>query len=321
MRLLLFLPIAAAPRGGLGYSAGMLDPSQRRGTAPAVALLATVVFLWGFNWPVMKLALAEAPALWFSAARMAVAALSLFALQAALGAIRLPRRADLAVLASTGILQIALQNACINLALQRVPAGRSSVLAYATPLWVLPGAALFLGERVTGRRLIGLALGLAGLLLLFNPASLDWSDRRALDGNALLLAASLATAVPILHIRRHRWHSSAFEMAPWQCGLAAIVLVPMALLGEGRPEVAWHPMLGLAFLYAALPCSAFGMWAMTRFSRELPAMTTALGLLGVPVVGVLSSALALGEPVTLPLIGAQLLIAAGVAVGTPARAG
>jgi drug/metabolite transporter (DMT)-like permease len=299
----------------------MLDPSQRRGTAPAVALLAIVVLLWGVNWPVMKLALAAAPALWFCAARMATAALCLFALQAALGVLRLPRRADLAVLASTGILQVALQNACINLALQRVPAGRSSVLAYATPLWVLPGAALLLGEKVTGRRLAGLVLGLGGLLLLFNPASLDWSDRRAIDGNVLLLAASLATAVPILHMRRHRWHSSAFELAPWQCGLAAVVVVPIAMLLEGEPAVAWHPLLGLAFLYAALPCSAFGMWAMTRFSRELPAMTTALGLLGVPLVGVLSSALALGEPITAPLVAAQLLIAAGVAIGTPSRAG
>lgn len=290
------------------------------GRAAAMALLATVVLLWGVNWPVMKLALAEAPALWFSAARMAVAALALFALQAALGAVRLPRRGDLAVLATTGILQVALQNACINLALQRVPAGRSSVLAYATPLWVLPGAALVLGERVTGRRLAGLVLGLGGLLLLFNPASLDWSDPRALDGNALLLGASLATAVPILHIRRHRWHATAFELAPWQCLLAAIVVAPMAAMAEGMPKVAWHPLLGLAFLYAALPCSAFGMWAMTRFSRELPAMTTALGLLGVPVVGVLASAAALGEPITLPLAGAQLLIAAGVAVGTSGRA-
>ncbi|MFO1059808.1 MAG: DMT family transporter [Dongiaceae bacterium] len=299
----------------------MHTPPPTGSRATALALLCSVMLLWGLNWPIMKVTLAEVPAIWFCAARMAMASLSLFALQAALGAIRLPKRADLAVLASTGILQIAIQNACINLALQRVPAGRASVLAYATPLWVLPGAALLLGEKVTGRRLAALVLGLAGLLLLFNPASLDWSDGRALSGNALLLAASLATAVPLLHMRRHRWHATAFEMAPWQCGLAAVVVTPIALLAEGTPAVTWHPLLGLAFLYAAIPCTAFGMWAMTRFTRALPAMTTALGLLGVPLVGVLSSAVALGEPITATLVAAQLLIAAGVVIGTSSRDG
>ena len=299
----------------------MHTPPPTAGRATALALLGIVVLLWGLNWPIMKVTLAEVPALWFCAARMAMASLSLFALQGVLGGIRLPRREDLPVLASTGILQIAIQNACINLALQRVPAGRSSVLAYATPLWVLPGAALLLGERITGRRLAALGLGLGGLLLLFNPASLDWGDARALSGNALLIAASLATAVPLLHMRRHRWHATALELAPWQCGLAAVVATPIALLVEGLPAVAWHPLLGLSFLYAAIPCTAFGMWAMTRFTRALPAMTTALGLLGVPLVGVLSSALALGEPITGTLIAAQLLIAAGVVIGTASRAG
>ncbi len=162
----------------------------------------------------------------------------------------------------------------------------------------------------------GLAFGLGGLLLLFNPASFDWSNGAAILGNGLLIMAAVATAVPIVHMRKHRWRGSAFDLAPWQCGLAALALLPLAWGLEGTPAVAWSPRLALYLAYATLPCTAFAFWALTWFSRELPAMTTSLGLLGVPLVGVTTASLELGERLSPTLLGALALIAAGVAIGT-----
>src|SRR6185369_1825127 len=108
-----------------------------------------------------------------------------------------------------------------------VPVGRSIVLAYTTPLWVTPGAAIFLGERLSPRRAAGVALGLLGLVVLFNPFAFDWNDGNAVLGNLLLLLAALMWAASILHIRGHRWHSTPFQLAPWQALLAAILLLAM----------------------------------------------------------------------------------------------
>jgi drug/metabolite transporter (DMT)-like permease len=55
---------------------------------------------------------------------------------------------------------------------------------------------------------------------------------------------------------------------------------------------------------------------MAMVNRSLPAMTTSLGLLATPVVGTGSAHLMLGEPITLPLICAMVLIIGGIAVGT-----
>jgi hypothetical protein len=55
------------------------------------------------------------------------------------------------------------------------------VLGYTAPLWVVPGAHLILGERITGRRAAGVGIGVAGLATMFNPMAFDWNDRNA-DG-------------------------------------------------------------------------------------------------------------------------------------------
>ena len=74
-----------------------------------------------------------------------------------------------------------------------------AILADSSPLWVLPGAVLLFGERLTRWKLPGMILGIGGLIVLLNPASIDWSNRNVLLGNFLLLIAAgvwaVATAV------------------------------------------------------------------------------------------------------------------------------
>ena len=148
------------------------------------------------------------------------------------------------------------------------------------------------------------------------PAIVGCGDATEWLKDGLLVTAAVATAAPIVHMRKHRWRGSPGDLAPWQCAIAAAALLPLAWGMEGPPAVAWSPRLALLLAYATLPCTAFAFWALTWISKELPAMTTSLGLLGVPLVGVASASLELGEPLTSTLLGALALIAAGVAVGT-----
>jgi drug/metabolite transporter (DMT)-like permease len=203
----------------------------------------------------------------------------------------------------------------VSVGLQFVPAGRSIVLGYTTPLWVSAGARLFLGEALTRARVAGIATGLLGLAVLFNPSSFPWHDRAALTGNVLVLLGSFCWAASILHVRAHRWVSSPFELVPWQVLLATCTLAPLALMFEGLPRIDWSPRLLALLLYGGTAGIALPYWAMQIVNKNLPAITTALALLVVPVVGVACSALALGEPITAGLILAMLLIISGIAIG------
>ena len=198
----------------------------------ALALLTVVVLAWGFTWVVSKLLQYMTP-LWAVAARSAVAPRP-----AVIGTGAAPRgwpvRADIPVILSVGLLHMGAFAALVSLGLQHVPAGRSVVLAYTTPLWVIPAARLFLGEPIGPGRRAGLLLGLAGLLLIFNPLAFDWSDRAAIFGNALVLLAALCWAANIVYVRAHRWVTPPFELAFWQALLATVVLSAVAWARKAR---------------------------------------------------------------------------------------
>ncbi|QVQ25947.1 DMT family transporter [Achromobacter deleyi] len=285
----------------------------------ALLLLAVVVLAWGFTWVVSKLLLLHMTPLWAVAARSMAGTAALLALGLALRRVAWPVKADVPVILSVGLLHMGAFAALVSLGLQYVPAGRSVVLAYTTPLWVIPAAWLFLGEPIGRGRQAGLALGLAGLILIFNPLAFDWSNRDALLGNGLVLLAALCWAANIVYVRAHRWATPPFELALWQALLATGVLAAVALLAEGAPVVDWSAELGWLLGYGGVFGIAIAYWAAVNVNRSLPAGVTSIGLLGVPVFGLLCSAVILHEPLSASLLAGMALIVTGIAAGVLER--
>ncbi|MGQ3047413.1 MAG: DMT family transporter [Niveispirillum sp.] len=282
----------------------------------AVTLLVLVILLWGVNWPVMKQVVGHMPPISFVASRLLLGAVSLLIFTAALRQLRLPPRADLPVILSVGGLQMGVFTLLVTIAVQYVPAGRAGILAYTTPLWVVPLALIFLKEKVGWAKAGGLLVGLSGVAVLFNPAAFDWTQRPVLLGNGLLMLAALIWACNIVHVRRHRWVGTPLQLAPWQMMLAASLATIAALVTEDQSHIDWSGQLVVLLIYNGPIATAFCFWAMVTVNRALPAITTSLSVLGVPVVGLLSSALWLREPLTmtnlvgLGLIGGGLVLVA-----------
>lgn len=285
-----------------------------------VLALLVVVATWGLVWPVNKVLLESLSPYWLTAYRSAIATVALFVI--AIGSRRLivPARRDLPLIASIALLHMVGFVVLGNVGLELVSTGRAVVLAYTTPLWVTPAAAIVLGEKLTARRVIGVAIGVLGLVVLFNPLAFDWSDRRAVLGNLAILAAALLWAANIVHLRAHDWRATPFELVPWEMLLATIVLIPVALVSGPPPDVAWTPQLVALLGYSSVVGTALAYWAMAMAGKALPAMTTALGLLATPVVSIVVATLWLGEPVTLSLVVAVVLVLGGIALGIAGRA-
>jgi drug/metabolite transporter (DMT)-like permease len=281
----------------------------------ALLLFSVVVLMWGSNWAITKTLVQSVSPLWTAAIRSAIATVALFVVLLARRLFILPRRGDVPVILAVALLHMGAFSALVAFGLQFVPAGRSIVLGYTTPLWVAPGAWLFLRERAARSRLAGVGVGLAGLIIMFNPRAFDWSDSNALIGNGLILLAALCWAANILYVRAHAWISTPFQMVFWQALLATSVLSALALSIEGAPRADWSPPLAGAFLYAGICGTALAHWAMMVVNRSLPAVTTSLGLLATPVVGVATSTIFLGEAPGNSLIFAMAMILGGIAIG------
>ena len=173
---------------------------------------------------------------------------------------------------------------------------------------------LLLREPLGRLGALGVALGLAGVVVLFNPASFDWGDPVALFGNGLLLLAALSWAGAILHVRSRPDAAPPLALAPWTLLLAAVPVTGLALLREGLPPLSFDSYGWFALLYNIGPATAFGIWAVITVTRALPAVVTSLSFLGVPVWGLLLSAWWLEEPLTVAKLTGLGLILGGVAV-------
>lgn len=293
--------------------AGTEPPLMRR---PAVYLLAaSTVMALGLNWPIMSEGVELVPPLWLAAFRMAGAAIVIAIGIAAREGLRRPARADRPILLSVGLGRLALVTALVFVALSWVPPGRSSIVVYTSALWTAPLAVVFLHERLTRLRIVGVFTGIVGIVLLLEPWALDWSDSRLLLGLGMLLLAALINAASTVHIRGHRWNATPLQLMPWQLALAAIPITILALMGEGLPEIDWTTGTIGVVAYQILLGSAFGFWGLLTISRSLPSITANLLLMAVPVVGLLSSVVLVDEPLTPTVVCSLVLVLAGVGLG------
>lgn len=286
------------------------------GRMTSLALLAVIAVSWGLTWPVNKAMLFYTSPIWAVCIRYIVAVVVLAALTFALGRLRLPPREDLPVVFSVALLHMLGFGVLCSIGLQYVTAGRSVLLAYTTPFWVFPLARIVLGERLTMARLLAFTLGIAGLLLLVNPLSLDWTDRHILTGHALILIAAVLWACSIVYVRRHRWVTTPFDLLLWQALLITVLTAAVAFALEGPPQVNVTGGFLMLALYGGGIGTALAFWALNTVNRVLPATTTSMGLLGVPLLGVASSMLTLGEAIDVTSIAALVLIVGGIAVAT-----
>lgn len=281
-------------------------------------LLALLVIVWAVSWPVIKIGVASVPPIWFACWRYVIATVCLGALVAARRELAPPSRSDWRLVLVSGVLQMGTYSALTGLALTILPPGRASVLAFSTPIWVLPLAAWRLHERVSRRGLAGIALGLAGALLIALPA-FERGGVGQLASYAMLMAAAAAWAISIVFVRAHRFEASPLALAPWQALVAAAMLFPLAVVVEGPPTaIAGRGFAALA--YVGPVATAFAYWAVVEVGRRLPASTTSVALLATPSLGLLISALALGETVSVSLIVGIVAVGTGIRLAT-ARGG
>jgi drug/metabolite transporter (DMT)-like permease len=280
----------------------------------ALVLLGMVILVWGMNWPIMKLALNYVPPLTFAVARLVLGGVCLTAVLVARGRFRAPNGQDMPLVLSIGLFQLAAFLGFVHLGLMQVEAGRAVVLCYTTLIWVTPMAVLFLGERLTIMKSLGILFGLGGMFVLFNPSAFDWSDGAILLGNGFLIAGAVAWAICILHVRVHPFRLSPLQLAPWQMLVAIPPLALLAVIWEADATITWSATLWGALAFNGVLATGFALWAWLTLTRALPAITSSIGSLGVPVVGLAASALVLGETITLITGTGFALILAGLAL-------
>ena len=269
-----------------------------------LAALAAMVLIWGYSWVVMKIALRHAHPFDFSALRVGIAAALLFAIVAAR---RRPLRlADYRMAVMLGLVQVGLFVVLSQYALLEAGPGKTAVLVFTMPFWMIAFAHALLGERMHGAQWIAVALAFAGLMLIVAPWRLT-----SLAGSLLAVAAGAVWA--ITSVLSKKWPAAAADpllFTAWQLLVGFVALGVLALVHPHEP-VRWTGELVWSLLFSSFLATGIAWWLWTYVLANTPAGMAGLSALGIPVIAVLTSAIQLGErPPPLELAGMVAVLAA-----------
>lgn len=251
-----------------------------------------IAVFWGFNWPIMKVGLAEVPPWIFRASASLVSALGLFAIAKIGGySLKVPRDKWRPLLLSA-FLNMSLWNILVLYGIDLMDAGRAGILAYTMPLWATLVGAFVLKDRLGKRAIAGLALGLAGMALLFSV------DAQALSGPPLgpllVVVAAFCWGAGTVVVKAAGFTQPVTVVCGWQHLIGSIPVAIIALTWDidNLQEVTLWPALSVVYNMTITGILCY--WAYFKVVSLLPVVASTVGTLMVPVIGVFANELIFG---------------------------
>ena len=257
-----------------------------------------VTFLWSTSWVLIKIGLAEIPALTFAGLRYCLAFLCLlpiYSYRQGLGALRQLDGRSWQRLILLGIVYYSITHGAQFLSIAYLPAVTANLVLGFTPIIVALIGLVFLGERPGGRQWVGMVLALIGVLLYFYPVNLPAGALPGLLAAVIGMLANAGAAVLGRSINRTR------ELTPLQVtlvsmGIGAALLLATGLWLEGLPTLSLESSLIILWLALVNTALAFTLWNHTL--RTLSAMESSLINNTMSVQIPLLAVLFLGESLT-----------------------
>ena len=281
-------------------------------------MLVALSLCWGLTWPAMRIGLAEIPPFSMRSVTVGLGAVSLLTVVAvqkrgfALGG---PR--DWVHVVIAGMLNIVCFTMLSSFALLMAATSRVAMLSYTMPIWASLFAWMALGERFSAPRIVALIMCASGIAILVYPLA----EHGIPAGLLLALATGISWAAGTVYIKWARIRGDVVAIAAWQLVVAFIFVVACVPLVEGSFHLSHaHAPAIFGTVFTGLIGSGLAYFLWFKIIGRLPAMTASLGILSAPVIGVVSTAILLGERPTVPdIIGFVLIFAASVCVVLPTR--
>jgi drug/metabolite transporter (DMT)-like permease len=201
-----------------------------------LALLAVLTLVWGTNWPLFAIALAELPVLTFRTIVLSTAIVVLYGLLRLRGeSFAVPRDKWPALIAASSM-NLFVWNIATSLAVLYIPSGHASVLSYTMPLWVALIGFVVFHQPLTGRLLLALLIGAIAVVALMAPNFASYAN--APWGLFWGLFAGFCWAIGTFIVKRTSWPGMGLSLTFWQVVVSWPPIALGALVIDGLPT-AW----------------------------------------------------------------------------------
>jgi len=265
-----------------------------------LVVLVLLTLTWGINWPIMKIGVSGLPS-----APLAYPPLTFRALSMVLGLpvlwlalkwlkvpLAIPREHWPAVARLTGP-NMLVWHVVIIFGVQALSSGRSAILGYTMPIFVALVGAFVYGDRLTPRQWLGVAAAGLGVLLLLSEEFTKLAG--APLAAAAVVAAAAVWAVGTHMLRRSTVPVPLLAIVFWMTVVCAVVLSVLAVVAEGARWRPPEPHVAAAVAFNAIVVFGFSQAAWLYLAKTLPPVASSISVMMIPVLGVFSGAVALGE--------------------------
>ncbi len=291
----------------------MKNNSQKNIIVKAFIALFLLTLIWGYNWIVMKLAIQYASPFQFAALRTFIGALMLFIVLVI--SKRPLKLQEFPTMLALGLLQTCGFTGLLILALVVGGAGKTSVLSFTMPFWVLLFAWPMLGEKVQGWQWLAVFFALFGIVLIFDPLHIKG------DGISMLMAVSsgISWAISVIvskKLHQRRPDLDLLNITAWPTLLGSLPIVVVALILPA-PPIVWSQTFILTVTYSIFLSGSLA-WVLWMYAlQRLPAGIASMASMLIPLVAVACAWLQLGErPNLIELAGMCFIALALVVIST-----
>lgn len=269
--------------------------------------LAFLSVIWGYNWVVMKEGLRFCDPFVFAAIRVALAAAFLFAILIWSKKPLRPQQVKLTII--LGLLSTTLGLGLPMWALVSGGAGKTAILLYTMPFWVILLAWPILGEKMRGLEWLAVLLAFTGLALMvdFHAVGVKlWSSIIAVISGIAWAGSAIVT-----RIMRRSPKFDLLSVTTWQMIYGAGPLIILSLVLPS-PPIQWTPTFIVAMIYNVVLTSVVAFLLWFYILERVPAGMATMGTLATPVIAIVAAALQLGEIPSLRETAGIILILSGI---------
>jgi drug/metabolite transporter (DMT)-like permease len=273
---------------------------KNNSTLKAFIALFLLTLIWGYNWVVMKLAVQAAGAFQFAAIRTFFGAIVLFIV------LYLSKRPlaikEFPTMLALGLLQTCGFTGLLIWALVTGGAGKTAVLSYTMPFWVMLLAWPMLGEKVQGWQWLAVIFALFGIVLIFDPLH----TKGDVVSMLMALGSGISWAISAIvskKLHRRRPNLDLLNITAWPTLLGSLPLIVVAIVAP-TPTIDWSQTFMLTVIYSVLLSGSLAWVLWTYALQRLQAGVASMASMLAPVIGVAAAWLQLGErPSNLELVG------------------
>lgn len=256
--------------------------------------LVCLTLMWGVNWPMMKLSLREIEPLHFRALTMGLGTVALVVFFRLRNTPLWPRHAE----QWRTILLLTLPNmlgwhGLSIYGVQQLASGRAAILGFTMPVWTVLLGVLFYGEKLTARLLVAMAAVLGAIGLLLSGELTQLSGRP--DGIVWMQGAALSWAIATIWTRRTSHAVPSAMLIVWMMALGATGLGLLAWQFEPAQHYQFSTPVWLSLVFAVFINYGIAQVLWFYLARELPPATSTMSVMAIPLIGILSATVIVGE--------------------------